>query len=219
MAYLLLASLQEVEEEKRFSLAGIWVHPNQFLLSSLKKVAKKHTLLISTKDDWYYVLVASQWGCTAPPPFWCQTHQHLCRWSTQQKCLWASQQTGGFPTTSLRWGGDIPRGTEWGSRTSVGHSAKATTLGDGVHQQGHSIADNSSQNQPGGLSRSSLPMVINTSFLPIRCYRVPQQGSHWSQSDRGDCRPLIEPHVGDATGILHLQFPLFNGQEGGNPPI
>ena len=57
MAYLLLAPSQEVEEEKRFGLAGVCVHPNQFLLSSLKEVAKKLTLLISTKEDWYYVLV------------------------------------------------------------------------------------------------------------------------------------------------------------------
>ena len=76
---------------------------------------------------------ASQWGCAAPPPFWCQIHQHPGRWSTQQKCLWASQPTGGSPTPSLGWGGDIPRGPEWRFRTSVGHSAEATTLGDGVH--------------------------------------------------------------------------------------
>ena len=61
-------------------------------------------------------------------PFQCQTHQHLSRWSTQQKHLWASQPPGGLPTTSLGWGGDIPRGSKWGSRTSVGQSTKATTL-------------------------------------------------------------------------------------------
>ena len=32
MAYLLLAPVQEVEEERRFGLAGVWVHPNQALL-------------------------------------------------------------------------------------------------------------------------------------------------------------------------------------------
>ena len=52
MAYLLLAPPQEVEEEKRFGLVGVWVHPNQFLLSSLKDVVKKLTLLMSTKEDW-----------------------------------------------------------------------------------------------------------------------------------------------------------------------
>ena len=56
MAYLLLVPSQEVEEEKRFSVMGVWVHPNQFLLSSLEEVAKKLTLL-STKEDWYYALV------------------------------------------------------------------------------------------------------------------------------------------------------------------
>ena len=218
MAYLLLVPSQEAEEEKRFGLAGVWVHPNQFLLSSLKEAAKKLTLLISTKEDWYYTLVMSQWGCTAPPPFQCQTHQHLSRWSTQQKLLWASQPTGGLSTSSLGQCGDIPKGPEWRSRTSVGHSAKATTLGDGVHQWGHSIADNSSQNHPGRLPGSSPSTVIDTGFLPTLHYRVPQQGSHWSQSDRGDYRPLIEPHVWNARGILHSQFPPFNGQEGGNLP-
>ena len=57
MAYLLLAPSQEAEEEKRFGLAGVWVHPNQILLPSLEEVAKKLTLLISTKEDWYYTLV------------------------------------------------------------------------------------------------------------------------------------------------------------------
>ena len=36
MAYLLLAPSQEAEEEKRFGLAGVWVHPNQILLPSLE---------------------------------------------------------------------------------------------------------------------------------------------------------------------------------------
>ena len=57
MAYLLLAPSQEAEEEKRFGLAGVWVHPNQILLPSLEEVVKKLTLLISTKEDWYYALV------------------------------------------------------------------------------------------------------------------------------------------------------------------
>ena len=33
------------------------VHPNQILLPSLEEVAKKLTLLISTKEDWYYAFV------------------------------------------------------------------------------------------------------------------------------------------------------------------
>ena len=57
MAYLLLASSQEVGEEERFGLAGMWVHPNQILLPSLEETVKKLTLLISTKEDWYYALV------------------------------------------------------------------------------------------------------------------------------------------------------------------
>ena len=57
MAYLLLVPSQEAEEEKRFSLVGVWFDPNQFLLSSLKEAAKKLTLLINTKEDWYYTLV------------------------------------------------------------------------------------------------------------------------------------------------------------------
>ena len=36
---------------------GGWVHPNQFLLSSLEEAVKKLTLLINTKEDWYYALV------------------------------------------------------------------------------------------------------------------------------------------------------------------
>ena len=40
MAYLLLVPAQEAEEEKRFGLVGVWVHPNQTLLPSLEEVAK-----------------------------------------------------------------------------------------------------------------------------------------------------------------------------------
>ena len=57
MAYVLLVPLQEAEEEKRFGLAGVWVHPNQILLPSLEEAVKKLTLLISTKEGWYYALV------------------------------------------------------------------------------------------------------------------------------------------------------------------
>ena len=57
MVYLLLAPAQEAEEEKRFSLEGVWVHPNQTLLPSLEEVVKKLTLLISTKEDGYYTFV------------------------------------------------------------------------------------------------------------------------------------------------------------------
>ena len=47
------------------------------------------------------------------PPLWCQTHQHLSRWSSWQKCLWAAQPTGALPAPLLGWGGDIPRRLEW----------------------------------------------------------------------------------------------------------
>ena len=36
---------------------GVWVHPNEFPLSSLEDAAKKFTLLTSTKEDWYCALV------------------------------------------------------------------------------------------------------------------------------------------------------------------
>ena len=61
-------------------------------------------------------------------------------------------------------------------------------------------------------------MVINNGLLPTLHYRVSQWSGHWSQSDGGDCRPLIKPHVRNARGLLQLKFPLFNGQEEGNPP-
>ena len=50
MAYLLLVPAQEAEEERRFSLAGVWVHPNQALLPCLEEAVRKLTLLINTKD-------------------------------------------------------------------------------------------------------------------------------------------------------------------------
>ena len=57
MAYLLLAPVQEAEEERRFGLVGVWVHPNQALLPSLKEAVRKLTLLINTKEDWHYTFV------------------------------------------------------------------------------------------------------------------------------------------------------------------
>ena len=35
----------------------MWVHPNQTLLPCLEEAAKKLTLLISTKEDWYYIFM------------------------------------------------------------------------------------------------------------------------------------------------------------------
>ena len=60
MAYLLLVSAQEAEEDRRFSLVVVWVHPSQTLLPSLNEVVKKLTLLINTREDWPYAFV---WLC------------------------------------------------------------------------------------------------------------------------------------------------------------
>ena len=96
--------------------------------------AKKLTLLISTKEDWYYALVQVN-----------EDVQHLPLSDTGH----ISILVDGAPSRStcghlsqlevcqlLHSGGVViyPGGPEWRSRTSAGHSAKATTLGDGVHQ-------------------------------------------------------------------------------------
>ena len=60
MAYLLLAPAQEADEERRFGLVALWVHPSQTLLPLLEEVARKLTLLISMKEDWPY---AFTWVC------------------------------------------------------------------------------------------------------------------------------------------------------------
>ena len=60
MAYLLLAPAQEAEEERRFGLVVVWVHPSQTLLPSLEEVVRKLTLLINTKEDWPYTFA---WVC------------------------------------------------------------------------------------------------------------------------------------------------------------
>ena len=57
MAYLFLAPAQEAEEERRFGLVGVWVHPNQTLLPSLEEAVKKLALLINTKEDWHYAFL------------------------------------------------------------------------------------------------------------------------------------------------------------------
>ena len=60
MAYLLLVPAQEAEEERRFGLVVVWVHPSQTLLPSLEEAARKLTLLINIKEDWPY---AFAWVC------------------------------------------------------------------------------------------------------------------------------------------------------------
>ena len=57
MAYLLLAPVQGVEEERRCSLVAVWVHPSQTLLPSLEEVTRKLTFLINLKEDWHYTFV------------------------------------------------------------------------------------------------------------------------------------------------------------------
>ena len=52
MAYLPLAPVQEVEEERKFGLVVVWVHPHQALLPLLDEMAKILTLLINTREDW-----------------------------------------------------------------------------------------------------------------------------------------------------------------------
>ena len=48
MVYLLLVPAQEAVEEWRFSLVGVWVHPNQAILPSLEEAVRKLTLLITS---------------------------------------------------------------------------------------------------------------------------------------------------------------------------
>ena len=57
MAYLLMVPAQAVEEERKFWLVAMWVHPCQTLLSLLEEAAKKLTLLINTGDNWPYTFV------------------------------------------------------------------------------------------------------------------------------------------------------------------
>ena len=127
MTYLLLVPSQEAKEEKRFGLAGVWIHPNQFLLFSLEDVAKKLTSLISTKEDWYYTLVQVNEDAQHLP---LSDARHIGilvdRSPSRSACGHLSQLEVGV--------GDIPRGSDWRLRTSTGHSAKATTLGDEVYQ-------------------------------------------------------------------------------------
>ena len=49
-----------MEEERRFDLVTVWVHPSQTLLPSLEEAARKLTLLINTKEDWPYIFT---WLC------------------------------------------------------------------------------------------------------------------------------------------------------------
>ena len=68
IAYLLIVPAQLVEEERKFRLVAMWVHPCQTLLSFLDKTVKKLVILFNTGDDWAYTFV---WLCedssTCPP--------------------------------------------------------------------------------------------------------------------------------------------------------
>ena len=64
-----------------------------------------------------------------------------------------------------------------------------------------------SQNHPGGLPRSSPSMVIDTGFLPTLHYRVPQQGSHQSQSDRWRLQTSYQTPCLKCQGIPLLAIP------------
>ena len=57
MAYLLIVPAQVVEEERKFGLVAMWVHPCQTLLSLLEEAVKKLILLINTEDDWPYTFM------------------------------------------------------------------------------------------------------------------------------------------------------------------
>ena len=54
MAYLLLVPAQEVEEERRFRLVVVWVHPCQAYLPMLEEAVRKLALLINTREDLPY---------------------------------------------------------------------------------------------------------------------------------------------------------------------
>ena len=134
MAYLLLVPSQEAEEEKRFGLAGVWVHPNQTLLPSLKKAQRKLTLLISTKEDWYYTFVRVN-----------KDTQHLHLSNARH----ISVLVDGAPSRSacgclsqlevhqLLYSGGVviyPEGLNGGLGTSADHPAQTTTFGGGIYQ-------------------------------------------------------------------------------------
>ena len=57
MAYILIAPAQLVEEERKFGLVAMLVHPCQTLLSSLEEAVKKLSLLINTGDNLPYAFM------------------------------------------------------------------------------------------------------------------------------------------------------------------
>ena len=100
MAYLLLVPAQELEEERRFGLVGVWVHPNQALLPSLKEAARKLTLLINLKGCHYTFVWVSKDSQHIPLSDAGHISVLVDR-APGRKCPWATQPTGGLPTPSL----------------------------------------------------------------------------------------------------------------------
>ena len=72
MAYLLLVPAQEAEEERKFGLVAVWVHPHQALLLWLDEVAKKTCLTYQYQGGLALHLCAVMQGLLAHPPL-----QHL----------------------------------------------------------------------------------------------------------------------------------------------
>ena len=161
-------------EERRFGLVGVWVHPNQACLLSLEEAARKLTLLINMKKGWHYAFVHICEDLQHIPHSWCWTHQCLGRQGTWQKCLWVTQPTGGLPTPSFGWWGGIPRGPELRFEP-VWVTLLNYQLGSRIHWQGHSIADNSSQNHSGWFSESHSSMVIKCQSLPCTLLECPSE--------------------------------------------
>ena len=165
MANLLLAPSQEAEE-KRFGLVGVWVHPQPVYLSAQRRIGTM-PLCMSMRMH-------------STSLFWCWTHQQLSRQSTPQKHLWEPQPTGGLPTPSLRWGGDIPRGLNGGLEPVQVTLPKLPLWEMGSTSEDTQLQITLPRTTKEDFSGSSPSMVIDTSFLPTLHYRVPQWSSHWS---------------------------------------
>ena len=102
----------------------------------------------------------------------------------------------------------------------MGHSAKATTLGDRVHQQEHSITDNSSQNHPGGLPRSSPSMVIDASFLPtLHATECPSEVVTGPSLTEEIADLLLNPMFKMPGNSSTCNYPYSTAKKEGNPPV
>ena len=207
MSYLLLVPSQEAEEEKRFGLVGVWVHPNQFLLSSLKEAVKKLTLLITTKEDWYYTLVwvsentqylplsnARQISILVDGAPSRSTCGHLSQLEVCQLLhsggvvIYPGDLNGGLEPVQVT----LPKLPLW----EMGSTSKDPQL--------QITLPRISQ----GESPEAVPLWLSTPVSsPHSVTECPSVVVTGPSLDRGDCRPLIEPNVQNARGILHLQYP------------